>query len=93
MILYEVTIQVNALCIKMLLDDVPTLGRICECISIMFADNTEIETGVISLLLSIGDDEDRHNTKFLAGDEIRFTEDDKVIGHMDIQTRTVFSAS
>ena len=91
-IVYEVTIQVRSLCAKMLFSEKPTLGRICECVSIIFADNEHIEHGMIELLLSIGDDEDRHGTTFEIGDQVNFTEDDLPIGYMDLKTRTLFHA-
>ena len=91
-ILYEVTIQVRGLCVRMLFNASPTLGRICDCVSNIFANNQEIELGILNLLLSIGDDEDRRATTFKVGDDIKFVENDQQIGYVNLQTRTLFDA-
>lgn len=90
MIVYEITIEVRNLCVRILFREPPMLGRICECISTIFADHVQVEEGMIELLLSIGDDEDRRYTPFEVGDRVNFTEDDKSIGYMELQSRTLF---
>lgn len=91
-ILYEVTIQVRALCVRMLFNSSPTLGQICDIVSHIFANNQEVELGILNLLLSIGDDEDRRNTTFKVGDDVKFVEDSQEIGFINLQTRTLFDA-
>lgn len=91
-VLYEITIEVRNLVLKMLFNDSPTLGRICECVGMVFADNQEVHHGMVELLLSIGDDSDRSATTFQVGDEIKFMEESQQIGFVGLETRTLFEA-
>ena len=90
MTVYEITIEVRNLCVRILFRKPPTLGRICECISTIFADHVQVEEGMIELLLSIGDDEDRRAITFEVGDRVNFTENNESIGYMELQSRTLF---
>lgn len=90
MIVYEITIEVRNLCVRILFREPPTLGHICHCISTIFADHVQVEEGMIELLLSIGDDDDRRAITFEVGDRVNFTEDDETIGYMELQSRTLF---
>ncbi len=92
MILYEITIQVRQFCVKILFNDIPTIGSICDAVSQIFANELHVQKGMLELVLSVGDDTDRRATKLEIGDEVRFTEDDQPIGLMDLQTRTLFNA-
>jgi len=88
MILYEVTVQVQQLCVKILFNNIPTLGHVCDAICQIFADQQCVQHGMIELVLSVGDNS--RDTKLEIGDEIRFTDDTGPIGYMDLQTRTLF---
>lgn len=90
MILNEITIEIRNLCVKILFDRPPTIGRICECIGDIFTQHPNVERGIIALLLSVGDDKDRRELVLKIGDRIDFSEDDKPIGYMDMQSRTLF---
>ncbi len=91
--LYEIVLEVRNLRVEMLYTAPPTIGRVCECISDLFPDHPKVEDGIISLLLSVGDDADRRATVFEAGDEIQFMDDKEQIGCILLRTRTLFDAS
>ncbi len=88
--LYEIVLEVRNLRVELLFNEPPTLGRICECISDLFSDHPHVEEGIISLLLSIGDHEDRRGTVLKVGDEIKFMDDEEQIGCILLRTRTLF---
>lgn len=88
--LYEIVLEVRNLRVELLFNEPPTIGRICECISDLFSDHAKVEEGIISLLLSIGDHEDRRATVFEVGDEIAFMDDKEQIGCILLRTRTLF---
>ena len=90
MTLYEIVLEVRQLRVELLFTDPPTLGRICECISDLFSDHPKAEEGIISLLLSVGDDADRRATKLKVGDEIQFMDDEEPVGCIFLRTRTLF---
>lgn len=90
MTLYEIVIEVRNLRVELLFNQSPTIGRICECISGLFSDHPKVEEGIVSLLLSIGDDADRRATVFEVGDEIAFMDDKEQIGCIFLRTRTLF---
>ncbi|MHA2135958.1 MAG: hypothetical protein ACW99J_19030 [Candidatus Thorarchaeota archaeon] len=86
--LYEVTVHVRSLIVKMLFNAPPTLRHISSCISTIFADNTDVEKGILALLLSVGDNDSE--TVFEVGDEVKFEEDGTPIGFVGLETRTLF---
>jgi hypothetical protein len=86
--LYEITVHVRALIVKMLFNAPPTLKRICDCISTIFANNIEVEQGILALMLSVGDN--GPETVFEVGDEIKFEQDGTSIGFIGLETRTLF---
>lgn len=90
MTVYEITIEVQHLCVRILFTNPPTIGHICECINIIFADHTHVENGIIELLLSIGDDGNRRAITFEVGDRVNFIENDQPIGFLELQSRTLF---
>lgn len=90
MTLYEIVLEVRNLRVELLFNEPPTIGRICECISELFSDHAKVEEGIISLLLSVGDDKDRRATVFEVGDEIQFMDDEERIGCIFLRTRTLF---
>lgn len=92
MILYEIVLEVRNLRVEMLYTVPPTIGRICHCISQLFSDHQKVEEGIISLLLSVGDDKDRRATVFEVGDEIKFVENEEQIGCVFLRERTLFDA-
>ena len=89
-IVYEITIEVRNFCVRILFRKPPTLGRICECINTIFEGHTQVKEGMIELLLSIGDDEDRRAHTFEVGDRVNFSENNEPIGFMELQTRKLF---
>lgn len=95
-VFYEVSVQVRALCLKMIFDKPPTLKRICECISEVFANNEHVATDMAALVLSVGDGNLGHDMVLDEGDQINFYEDGEdgpvPIGYIDLQTRTLFDA-
>ena len=87
-ILYEMTINVYAVSLKILFPAPPSLTRVCECISEVFASNQSVAEGMSTLVFKAGGEDGKR--KFCVGDEIKFQEGDKIIGHMELQTRTLF---
>ncbi len=85
-VVYESTVQVKNLILKMLFDKPPTLKRICDCVDVVFADNEDVAAGMIALVLSVGD----QGMVMEIQDQINFFEDDIPIGFIDLQTRTLF---
>ncbi len=90
MILYEVTVQVQQLCVKILFNNIPTLGHVCDAMCQIFANEQRVQHGMIELVLSVGDD--NRDAKLKIGDEIRFVDAGVPIGHIELQTRTLFDA-
>lgn len=89
--LYEIVLEVRNLRVEMLYTAPPTIGRVCECISDLFSDHKKVEDGIITLLLSLGDDANRHDTVFEVDDEIQFMDDKEQIGCILLRTRTLFN--
>lgn len=87
--LYEVTIEVRQLVVKLLFNDAPTIKDVCESIKIVFAkyEHIDIRDGMIKLLSEISID------KLAVGDKIEFKETFQPIGFIDLQTRTLFQIS
>ena len=92
MTLYEIILEVRNLRVELLYTEPPTIGRVCECSSDLFSDHPHVEEGIISLLLSVGDDADRRATVFEVGDEIQFMDNEERVGCIFLRTRTLFDA-
>jgi len=88
-IIYEITIEVRQLALKMLFPQPPTIDQICEAIEIVFANNAAVRDGMIELLLNSSGERE---TTFEVGDTIKFQEAGEPIGFIDLQTRTLFDA-
>lgn len=87
-ILYEITVEVRNLAVKMLFNCPPTLGRVCKVVEAIFEQHPDVQTGMVALILSVGDN--ASNTVLDVGDMIQFTEDEIPIGFIGLETRTLF---
>lgn len=83
---YEATINVNQLCVRLLFNDTPSLLDVIDAIEIIFHTHDDVREGLKNILTTIQDDE----PGFQAGDEIIFTENDVRTGSLVLQTRTLF---
>ena len=92
MILYEVTIEVQPLMVRILFNAPPTVQRLCEAVETVFAEHTNAKDGLLELILSVGDQEEWKAQVLNVGDVVNFSNDDGPIGQMDVQTRTLFDA-
>lgn len=90
MIVYEVTITVKQLCVRMLFKGPPSVERIIDTVKVIFADHQPAQDGIIELILSVGDQEEWKKQVLNEGDVVHFSQDDEPIGQMDVQTRTLF---
>lgn len=87
MTVYEITIEIRNIAVKILFRNPPAFKRICECVSIIFADHPHVEAGMTELVMSTGDE----LTVLNVGDRVEFTEDGEgLVGFMDLQSRTLF---
>jgi len=88
-ILYEVTVEVRNLALKMLFASPPTLQVIANCVGVVFADASHVCAGMVTLVLSL---KDQMPDDYLeVGDEIAFQEAGEQIGFITLQTRTLFA--
>ena len=88
--LFEITVEVHSLIVKLLFNQPPTIQRVCDAISTVFAGHVDVEQGIIALLLSLSDN--AGSTVLEVGDEIKFEEDETPIGFIGLETRTLFES-
>ena len=86
-VLFEVTVEVRNLCVKLLFKSPPSMGRVCECIECIFSSHEYVKTNLVNMVLSVVDTED----ETLGVDDTRqFREGGEIIGYIGMATRTLF---
>lgn len=84
--IFEATINVQNLCVRILFDDMPSIRNIVDATKIIFESNVEVSTGLTEILANLIDQE----TSLYIGGDLTILKDGESVGSLSLQTRTLF---
>ena len=91
LILFEVTIEVRNLALKMLFNQPPTVEVVCEKVFSVFNESPNVALGMTDLIYGVFMD-DKSLERLEVGTEVPFMDGNTQIGFLDLKTRTLFRA-
>ncbi len=90
-ILFEVTVEVRNLAVKMLFNQPPVIAHVCQKIMLVFKDNIQVATG-LAAYVSQKFPGDGDLERIPPGPDVPIMEDDAPIGFIGMATRSLFRA-
>jgi hypothetical protein len=90
-ILFEVTVEVRNLAVKMLFNQPPTVKMVCAAVYIIFSAKRDVAEGLTGFISGVSHGE-TDLKRLKVGVSVPFMEEGTQIGFIDLETRTLFHA-
>ena len=84
--IFEATINVQNLCVRILFDEMPSVRNVIDAIQIIFESNVELSIDLTELLTNLIS----QDTVFQVGEDLTIFKDGESVGSLSLQTRTLF---